>query len=871
MEKWVFALDLDVLARVVGTSRRRLVAHLFPEEEEEIKEEEEEEEIKSSSSSSAAVEGGVAVITAARRPPKGQTGSAEWRSTPKELLEIGGQSVLIHSLRSLERARFDAVIVLVGYRGEEIRSHIESFRRKSRLEIEILNLGDGWSGTHAESILRAKPAVERLCGPGLSRRPALLVTSDHLFDPSLLDAVLRGVEGDALLVEGELHDQLKDYLLPSTAVRARTVLVSDDDVSSFWCERVGRRVEDHDAFDAGLVRLGGPRIFDALERLARNRHRYFALCEALDALARKNELRAVFADKRPWFAVETEEQLESTRVLLASPSFQDKVPFEVHYKKRPPRDSTNGSLAAYVRRERRYLVAPVAGGALPPKTSVSLPYDDALLAKVDADKIVALVPEDDDAAAAAAMMTPAAADADDVDDEPACATLLASTGIEDVDDIQHLKLRANPPEKMLEVLVERRVPLIGWVILGTATALQASAAIVFDRVAESRPPPEKAMVTFWRPLAASLCVLPLVAARRAHTRTSAPPERTARYYGVLIVCAALQWLMGSSYLLAFDVATSPNDVVLVTSLAPLAVVLARLLRLYGAAPSRGEVLGTLLGLSGAFVCGANAPPSSSSSSNATENNKNARPLLAAALGALCVAANACSSILTKMVRPSFAAPDLHFVLQAGSAAFGLAVLFFLSGANDDPLFFSTDPVAGALGLFSPQRRDAFLYSGIFVDTLGTMGYVVALAYVDPLVTTLAMLFQPLCAVLEAHVYAGAPLPGPAYLAGAAILFGASSLVLRAQARTERLVDANAAVGRIIPKDGHADGAPPLSTFHNPIFKSEKNSVVVSLNSAARSELLGLWRRAKHGARAHDQAETHSLVDRSHHHHHLPPI
>ena len=46
--------------------------------------------------------------------------------------------------------------------------------------------------------------------------------------------------------------------------------------------------------------------------------RYYALCDALDVVARSGQLQAVRADGRPWLAVETEEQLAFTRVSILS-------------------------------------------------------------------------------------------------------------------------------------------------------------------------------------------------------------------------------------------------------------------------------------------------------------------------------------------------------------------------------------------------------------------------------------------------------------------------------------------------------------------------------------------------------------------------
>ena len=79
----------------------------------------------------------------------------------------------------------------------------------------------------------------------------------------------------------------------------------------------------HDAIDAGLARLQGAGTWAALAALeARVPARYYALCDALDVVARSGQLQAVRCDGRPWLAVETQEQLAFTRVSVLSSHFE---------------------------------------------------------------------------------------------------------------------------------------------------------------------------------------------------------------------------------------------------------------------------------------------------------------------------------------------------------------------------------------------------------------------------------------------------------------------------------------------------------------------------------------------------------------------
>lgn len=798
----MFALDLDVLARVVGTSRQRLVSHLWPKEEEEAESEEDDDE------EAARPRGGVAVITAARRPSKRK---------PKELLEIGGRPIIWHSLRALERSGFEAAVVLVGYRGQEIESYVRRGFHSETMSVEFVNVGEDWRGSHAASIVRARPALERLCGEGLSGRPALLVTSDHLFDPSLLEAMYYGVEdADALLVEGHLHDQLQEHLLPATAVRVRTSLFGDDVFgtppdeesrgdqqkrgATFWCDRVGRRVDDHDAFDAGLARLDGPRVLDALERLQR-RGGYFALCDALDVVARKGKLRAVFTENRPWVAIETDEQLEYTRVSLASPHFGAQVPIEVHYKETTPR---------------RFAIVDDSSRFPTTVEFQANKCDDAVLVKVDPNdsEFVCLVPEEE---------TPP--------DRP-YANLLASTGIEDADDISRLGIRSTQDRRgvHLEVKVERQVPFVGWLVLVVATALQASNFLVYDAV---KPPAQQLCVALWRSLAASAFAIPLVLARRIFVRASSadatPPPSVAGYAALALTVLGF-WISASTYQMAFLFAASDNDVILLTSLAPIFVILARQLRVYGDLPTTNELFGTAIGLFGATLCAVFAPSTSS-----RPPNPNANTFLALFFSLVCVFMHASYSVTTKICRRYFSAPDIHIFMQLGAAFISLLVVCIVDAREGRPMrrLFSVDPDFGAFGLFSPKRLGAFVWCGLGVDTFGTFGYVVAVQYVDPLVTTVATLFQPLCAVFQSAFWLHTPLPSPNYLLGAAVLIGGSSLIATTGARTQHIINADAAVRR---RPGQDKTKTPGDGFPH----STSSAALVALSDAARSTLRSFW-------------------------------
>ena len=293
-EAIVRPLDIAKLARLVGASEAEVIVALCSNTQETgrprasssvVSDAEQPEQQRSSRPKTARV----ALVTAARRKPtRRASGAGIPDAVPKELLQVGGAALICHSLEALRRAGFRRCVVLVAYRGSEIAEHVgRHFGNKlgDDFGIEFLDLGDDWDGFHGKSILAARDTVAR-CTDGLET-PLLLVTSDHLFDASLLRSVARSTDrnriGDdnALLVE-DLGGNAEELLraLPPTAVK-----VAKKDGS--YCARVGRELPagvKQDGVDAGLARIEGPRLWDALEDLDASSD-YYTLADALDHVA----------------------------------------------------------------------------------------------------------------------------------------------------------------------------------------------------------------------------------------------------------------------------------------------------------------------------------------------------------------------------------------------------------------------------------------------------------------------------------------------------------------------------------------------------------------------------------------------------------
>ncbi|KAJ1451248.1 hypothetical protein M885DRAFT_620949 [Pelagophyceae sp. CCMP2097] len=864
-QDWTHALDLAELAAIIGTTEARARAL----------------------SAAGAIKPPppppmrcrVALITAARRKPTvftkprrlsvedepargrrdddgGRDDSGGLEAPPvRELLTIGGsESLICHALAGLERAGLTTVVVVVAHRGAEIMDHIRGKFAARQIALEFVDLGDDWNGTHAQSILSARTVVQRHAGA----QPVLVATSDHLFDAALIRKLAASEDPRSLLlVEDELHRQCRAGMLPPTAVRVATRrreeagfgarlrrwTAGPDDSETVACLRVGRGIAPHDAFDAGLARITGV-VWGALEALeARRPRRYFALCDALDAAAKLDQLSAVFTEGLPWLAVETDEQLDFTRVVVTSPRFRDVAPYELLIARKKSSDALRqaaeqeavpqarddadevwqrdakearphvdeavplvapGETRAFVAvavagarggdaeaprgplRLRRsttgvgpQLRVQLDGGCAPAHAAALVAVDDALFVVVDA-----------------AAPPPTAA-------QQLQRALLETAGVVSFDDVRSVELQfaagsAGGGAPVLEARVARRVPVLGWCILVGATAAQASAALVLGG-GGAQPAP--LLLVLWRLCGATLLAVPAAAmrvkrtwgARRGSAKCAPPAAGATGTYNAIFACTSCFFISCFAFQKAVTAAAPDmlGDAVLFSSLTPLIIVGLRLVGAVGAPPTAGEMAGTALGVGGCAVCAATAAAAAPLAGAAAGGAGRLAAVAAFGFGAAFFHAGKVV-VSADILANGFNASYLHLTLNTGAFFLALAVVVSLH-----PSILQTPALlngnGGVFGLFAPKNFDAYLWLAFGVDTCGTFGYIVALQFVGPLVVTVAALMQPLCTVLEAHALLGDPLPGLPYAGGVALLLAGGTLVAIAGAATVEDVDISAAI------------------------------------------------------------------------------
>lgn len=189
---------------------------------------------------------------------------------PKPLVEVAGRPLLAHVFDAIEPADPDRYVVVVGYRGEQIREHFGQTYRDTPIEYvhqpEQIGLAD--------AVARAGAVVDG---------PALVCNGDNVFGGDL--AALAHAHGAA-------QDDVAATLLveEATIERAREtgVVVTDDG------RRVERVVEKPDEPPATLVNAGAyafsPAIFEACAAIEPGATGEYELADAITWLIESGDV-----------------------------------------------------------------------------------------------------------------------------------------------------------------------------------------------------------------------------------------------------------------------------------------------------------------------------------------------------------------------------------------------------------------------------------------------------------------------------------------------------------------------------------------------------------------------------------------------------
>ena len=208
---------------------------------------------------------------------------ADGRPVPKPLREVAGVPLIVRIIRALEKGGVREIGIVIGHLGEDLRAGLSGYEHRAKLSFFPNEEYEKPNGT---SLLKARDFVTG---------PTLLLMSDHLWSPRLLNSVASypvAEQESALGVDCRI-DACFD-LEDATKVQVRGDRIV----------RIGKELDDYNALDTGLF-LITPALIEALDTV--NGPEGCSLSQGVAALAAEGRMKAVDVGDATWIDVDTPE------------------------------------------------------------------------------------------------------------------------------------------------------------------------------------------------------------------------------------------------------------------------------------------------------------------------------------------------------------------------------------------------------------------------------------------------------------------------------------------------------------------------------------------------------------------------------------
>jgi 1L-myo-inositol 1-phosphate cytidylyltransferase len=195
----------------------------------------------------------------------------------KPLCSVAGRPLIDHALAGLAKAGMTRVIVVLGYRGEEVASHLAA--RPQALHIDL-----AWSDhkmPNGTSVLMAEPL--------LGGEDALLTMCDHLVEPALYAHVAASGSGEGLTL-GIDRRLAHEWIDPTDVTRVATC---GDRITA-----IGKGLGQHDSYDTGVFAISS-KLTAALQTL-----KSAALTDGVRLLAARGEAGVSDVSAFDWIDVD---------------------------------------------------------------------------------------------------------------------------------------------------------------------------------------------------------------------------------------------------------------------------------------------------------------------------------------------------------------------------------------------------------------------------------------------------------------------------------------------------------------------------------------------------------------------------------------
>lgn len=213
---------------------------------------------------------------------------------PKPLRRVGGVPLCVRVIRTLRLAGIEEVVVVTGHQHELVRQTLVA-QVDPDVELHFVHNPE-YQKKNGVSLIRAGHFIDREC---------LLAMSDHLVSPDLLRRLLAFDLPDGSCALAVDYDIQRCFDL--------------DDATKVGVERgrvarIGKELENFDALDTGIFRIG-PALIDELRPIEAGLGDC-SLSEGVQALARKDRFFAVDVGDVRWIDVDTKPALARAEAML---------------------------------------------------------------------------------------------------------------------------------------------------------------------------------------------------------------------------------------------------------------------------------------------------------------------------------------------------------------------------------------------------------------------------------------------------------------------------------------------------------------------------------------------------------------------------
>lgn len=226
----------------------------------------------------------------------GQGSRLRQKAESKPLVPLLGTPLIEHVIDAARRGGVNEFFVVSGYQGELLRKHLDAVALRDEVPIHHI-VNDRWREPNGISVLKAKGHVDE---------PFVLLMSDHLFDPTIIQRLLRHPpprKGVVLATDANLNNPYID-LTDVTRVYQEKGLI----------KQIGKGIDVYNTFDTGIFFCTSA-LFDALE-ISIRREQDASLSGGIRVLAESDSAWCVDIDGSFWLDVDDSRTYVKAEVAL---------------------------------------------------------------------------------------------------------------------------------------------------------------------------------------------------------------------------------------------------------------------------------------------------------------------------------------------------------------------------------------------------------------------------------------------------------------------------------------------------------------------------------------------------------------------------